>query len=375
MITRDVALRRVSDALSQHSLDALVAVSPWNVAYTAGTSFFTQRTIPERLAIVVLTAKAEPAFIYCSIEDEHAREEGWVSDLRGYTEFQDKPMLLLAESLEEKGLSNGRIGIEMRFLVAKNYEELRSALPNVELVEADPIFDRMRASKSAEEVAFLERITYWTDQAIQTAFSACEVGDTERSIGDRMIVEANGNGATGLLHLVLATGPNLLKAHAAPGATRVEPRGMIRTDFGMYWGTYVSDVARTALVHPVSEQSNSTYRQLEQVHQKVIGAIRPGMPASEVYQRYKSGFAAAGLNFKMPHVGHSIGLTVHEYPMMHPFDQTPLEPGMVIMLEPGIIGDEGMYHTEDMILITEDGCRILGRSRDWGEPLIVGRDR
>ena len=39
----------------------------------------------------------------------------------------------------------------------------------------------------------------------------------------------------------------------------------------------------------------------------------------------------------------------HEQPVLHPFDQTELEAGMVLMLEPPIITSEGLYHTEDMI--------------------------
>jgi hypothetical protein len=49
VITREVALARVRQALRDQHLDTLVAASPWNVHYTAGTSFLTQRTIPERV--------------------------------------------------------------------------------------------------------------------------------------------------------------------------------------------------------------------------------------------------------------------------------------------------------------------------------------
>jgi len=58
--------------------------------------------------------------------------------------------------------------------------------------------------------------------------------------------------------------------------------------------------------------------------------------------------------------------------MPHPFDQTVLEPGMVLMLEPIIPTPAGPIHTEDMIEITGDGHRILSRSRDWSQPLVVG---
>ena len=69
MITREVALDRVRQPLRDQHLDALVAASPWNVHYTAGTSFLTQRTIPERLGMVVALPEREPIFVYCTIEE------------------------------------------------------------------------------------------------------------------------------------------------------------------------------------------------------------------------------------------------------------------------------------------------------------------
>ena len=67
MIDRDEALRRIDEALEDERLDALVASAPWNVCYSSGTSFSTQRTIPERLAFTVSSPGDDQAFIYCGI--------------------------------------------------------------------------------------------------------------------------------------------------------------------------------------------------------------------------------------------------------------------------------------------------------------------
>lgn len=372
MITREVALEKTQRALKEHELDVLIAVSPWNVAYTSGTSFLTQRTIPERLGMVVMTPGNEPVFVYCTIEEGHAKGESWIREFRGYTEFADKPIEVLADVLREKGARSGRIGIEKRFLVARNYEELLEVLPEAELVEADPVFDRMRAIKTPQEIEWLGQTALWTDAAIATAFGQARIGDTERSIGDRMIAATAANGAISLLHLVLATGPNLFRAHHFPNDTRIEPGGVVRTDFGMFWdGGYVSDIARTILIAPTRQDQLDTYRALEEIHQTVIAAMNPGVRVSDLYRLCADAFVKRGITFAMPHIGHSIGLGVHEYPMIHPFDDSVLEPGMVFMLEPLVAGKDGLFHTEDMIEITEDGHRVLSRSRDWGEPFTV----
>ena len=372
MITREVALAKVQQALQDHHLDALVAVSPWNVHYTAGTSFLTQRTIPERLGLVVALPEREPIFVYCTIEEGHVREESWLGESRGYTEFADNPIVVLAQVLREHGVDRGRIGIEKRYLVATYDEELRERLPAAQLVAADDIFDRLRAVKTPAEIEFLGQTTLWTDAAIRTAFEQARIGDTERSIGDRMVAETRKHGANGLLHLVLATGPNMFKVHHAPADTRIEPGGAIRTDFGMFWGAYVSDIARTVFVRPPRPDQLDLYKHLEDIHQTVIAAMKPGARCSDLYHLCANEFAKRGLGFTMPHIGHSIGLGVHEFPMLHPFNDYQLEPGNVLMLEPLATGRDGHYHTEDMIVITEDGNRLASRSADWSQPMILG---
>ena len=71
----------------------------------------------------------------------------------------------------------------------------------------------------------------------------------------------------------------------------------------------------------------------------------------------------------MPHVGHVIETDVHENPMFHPYDDTILAPGMVFMLEPGFQTEEGFYHTEDMVAVTEDGYLEITAAPT--EPIII----
>ena len=371
MLTRDAVLEKVERAMAEQQLDALIAASPWNVKYCSGTSFFTQRTLPERLGLVAMTRGQEPVFIYCTIEEGHAKGESWLREFRGYTEFAEQPIAVLADVLRERGVDRGRIGIEKRFLVTRNYEELRDALPAAEIVDADPIFDRMRAIKTPEEIAWLGQTALWTDEAIGNAWSQAHTGESEREIGERMIAGTRERGATGVVHLVLSTGPNAHKAHGEPGETRLEAGGVLRTDFGVLWGSYISDLARTAFVHPVRARQIDTYKALEEAHQTTIAAMVPGALASDIYALCRDACQKRGLTFTMPHVGHSIGLGVHEQPMLHPYDHTRLEVGMMLMLEPLVIADDGLYAVEDLIEVTDQGPRVHSHSRDWSEPLII----
>ena len=372
MIERDEARRRVQGALEEHRLDGLVAASPWNVCYTAGASFSTQKTIPERLAFTVSAPVGVQTFIYCAIEEGHARDESWILDRRGYVEFADSPVELLAEVLREHGIDRGRVGLEKRFLAMQYVDELLELLPDVELVAADRIFDAMRAIKTPAEIEVLARAARETDAAIADAFGGSRAGDSEAAVADRMIAACRSRGGESLLHMVLATGPNMLKAHHAPDATPLEPGGVVRTDFGMTWGHYLSDIARTAFIAPADPGNVDIYQRLEEAHQETIATIGPGVRAADVFDACKRAFESRGLDFRMPHIGHSIGLDLHEHPMLHPGNDDLLQAGMVLMLEPVAFTDENFFHTEDMVVVTESGREIVSRSRDWADPLVIG---
>lgn len=371
MITREVALRKARQAIVDHRLDALVAASPANVYYTAGTSFMTMKSIPERLGVVSITADGEPAFIYCTIEEGHAKGESWLKNLVGYTEFADRPVEVLARVLREQGAADGRIGLEKRYLVARDFEALQALLPKAELVGADAIFDRMRAIKTSAEIKTLGDAALKTDTAIRAAFAQATVGMTERRIAEVMVNHCKALGGEKVSFQVLAAGSNGFKIHAEPTDTALKAGDILRTDFGMTWGYYLSDMARTAFVGTVTPRQTELYRTLEAVHQEVIAAMMPGVKASDLYRRCVEGFRARGIEFRLPHIGHCIGVVGHENPMLHPFEPAVLEPGMVLMVEPGIMAEDGFYHTEDLVEITATGHRIHSRSADWSGPMVV----
>lgn len=74
---------------------------------------------------------------------------------------------------------------------------------------------------------------------------------------------------------------------------------------------------------------------------------------------FAEGFMGLGEN-KVPFIGHGIGLTVDEWPPLAKKFRDPLEPGMVIAVEPkyGIPG-VGMVGVENTFEITEDGARCI----------------
>jgi Xaa-Pro aminopeptidase len=357
--------RRFEAALGAAEFDVVVAASPDNTWYLSDAIIDTQRGLPERLALVVWAKSAPPIYIVCTNEEIQARRETWIRDLRGYIEYRQSPMQLLAQALTELGAARGTVGIERHFLTVHYYGELVSLLPKARFVEAGPFFDRVRAVKTPEEIGHLERAAQATDRAIRTAFEAARPGMTERQVGVRMSSELILAGAEMQAFQVLAAGMNSCSTHARAGDYVLRPGDLMRTDFGgVFPGGYCSDLARTIAVGEASRRQRDTYAAIWEEHERLIGMLRPGATCREIYESHKAAWRGRGWPMMRPHIGHSLGIGLHERPLLMPSDGTPLVPGMCMAIEPTyLVPEVEKYHVEDLILVTDGMPRVLSRPR------------
>jgi Xaa-Pro aminopeptidase len=135
---------------------------------------------------------------------------------------------------------------------------------------------------------------------------------------------------------------------------------IIRFDVGGQYGPWTSDFARTYSTGNPTEAQRQTHAALIDIETATIAMMGPGVPAEDVYFFCRDRFKDAGLQFYMPHVGHGFGLELHEFPMLRAGEKTRLAPGMVFNVEPSTFDDDMVaYHTEDLLVITETGTRLL----------------
>jgi Xaa-Pro aminopeptidase len=353
---------QLQQIVDEKGLDALIAMSPENFAYVAGVHILTVSSIRPRQAYAVIPAKdkGEPFLVICSIEKTLAESDGWIKDVNVYTEFVDNPIDSLTQVLRDKGLSGGKIGIDLDYLPATSYEKLRSNIHNVGLVNTTEEIAAVRAIKTSQEVALMEKATKETHRAVLDAMAESKLGDTERTIANRI---ANGiitNGASGTLFLCFSSGDRTCQAHAHATDRVPEEGEIIRFDVGGTYGAFATDFARTYSTGNPSKMQQEVHRYLCEAQEATISAMAPGVLAEDLFYLCQDEFKKRNLPWKLPHIGHSFGVELHENPMIRPGDKTPLKPGMVINIEPMTSDDDGsFYHTEDLVLITENGNRLL----------------
>jgi Xaa-Pro aminopeptidase len=351
------ALQKLAGSLG---LDAIVAMSPENFAYTSGSFIMTVADIRPRQAFVVLPAVGEPLALVCSLERTQMLDESWIKDIRAYTEFVDEPMDALAAVLREVGISSGAIGIDLDYLPVSSHERLKDRLSNLKLVDTSANISAIRAIKSASEISYLNRLAKQTHQAVLDAMSASKLGETEREMANRLASGIINNGADGTRFIVFGSGLRSSQTHAVANDRVPLKSEIIRLDVAGTYGAWCSDFARTYSTGEPTLLQRETYEKLWDIQTSTIGMVRPGMSAEEPFFFCKEKFEKAGLKFTMPHVGHSLGVELHESPMLRPGEKTRLEVGMVINIEPLITDCAGeTYHLEDLFVVTEEGPRLL----------------
>jgi Xaa-Pro aminopeptidase len=342
-------------------VDAVIAMSPENFIYASGSNIETVLSIRPRQAFAVFGAAAEPFVLICTMEEAQTRVESWIADVRGYTEFADDPIAKLAAELKAQGIATGKIGIDLDYLPVTDFERLCAFLPGVTLVNSGPAVAAIRAVKTNNEVSALERYAKATHRSVLDAMSDSRLGDDEQRIANRIAHNLIDNGAQSIGFLYFASGDRTIQPHANAVAGRVpQPGDIIRFDVCGKYGAFMSDFARTYSAGEPTAAQKQIYASLIDCEIAGIEAVRPGATAEDVFYACGDAFRRHGLQFHMPHVGHSFGVELHENPMLRPGNKTKLMPGMVLNIEPGVRDENGsLYHSEDLVVVTDEGYRCL----------------
>jgi Xaa-Pro aminopeptidase len=139
--------------------------------------------------------------------------------------------------------------------------------------------------------------------------------------------------------------------------------GVVRFDVGCNLEGYFSDIARNySLGQPAAgRRSIDYYNAILAAETAAIDAMRPGVPASEVFHAAIRGARESGIpHYQRNHVGHGVGLEMYDIPLLGPNDNTPLEAGMVFEVETPYyeLGFPGLQ-VEDTVVLREHGAEIL----------------
>lgn len=233
-----------------------------------------------------------------------------------------------------------------------------------ELVPAEGLVAGLRSVKTAAELARMQRAASIADDALAACTEMIREGVSERELALALDDEMRARGASGPAYeTIVAGGPNSALPHARPGPRRFAEGDLVVIDAGAVVDGYRSDMTRTFTVGEPSERAAEIIGIVTEAQRLGVDRAAAGVDARTVDTVCRDHITEHGYGEAFMHsTGHGVGLDIHEQPYVSHKATAVLRAGNVITVEPGIyVAGLGGCRVEDMVAITETGCRSLTR--------------
>jgi Xaa-Pro aminopeptidase len=254
------------------------------------------------------------------------------------------------------------IGIEQDFVTVDQYKQLEARLESNQLVSAEKLMEELRSVKDSAELSEIERAVRLADMAFSHILTFIEPGMTEIQVALELEYFMRQNGASGSsFDFIVASGPRSSLPHGVATERVISQGEIVKMDFGCMVNGYCSDITRTIIMGDPNPKQREVYDTVLEAQLRAIAAIKPGLTGKQVDQVARDFITSKGYGDNFGHgLGHAVGLAIHEEPRLSPTGNKVLEPGMVVTVEPGVyLPNWGGVRIEDMVVVTETGCRVL----------------
>lgn len=252
-----------------------------------------------------------------------------------------------------------RLGVEAPFSY-KMFLSFQAAFSGVDIQVVDA--DRLRRIKSTEELENIKKACEISDKGFEETIPFIKPGITEKqlmAVLESAMLQAGSEGKS--FDTIVASGERGAYPHGTATDKVIEDGDLITFDFGAIYNGYHSDITRTVAVGNISDKQRFIYDRVLDCVLLIEGQLKAGCRACDVDKQARDYFRKFDLDSYFTHaLGHSVGLEIHESPVLAPRDSSILLPGMTETIEPGVyIPGIGGVRIEDTVIINEDTISVL----------------
>jgi Xaa-Pro dipeptidase len=332
----------------------------------------------ERPVAVASTADGELAAFVPEFEVERVRAETGFDRVESYPEYPgiEHPMLLLQRVLDDMGVRGAMGADQDGYPGILGYQG--PALSEVTGSTVAPLaafIESLMVVKSDAEVELIRQSARWCEHAHRLLQEYSRPGATEAQASLRAGHEAT-------LAMYEALGPDVGQqassdgvsagyrgqiglrsswAHAVAHNIEFQPGDVLVTETSAPICGYNAELERAMVIGTPTDEMRRLFDHMVAAQQVAFGAFRPGATCADVDRAVLGYFEDNGiLGYWKQHTGHAIGLRNHEAPFLDVGDHTPIRPGMVFTIEPGVYdGAVGGFRHSDTVVVTAEGIDIL----------------
>lgn len=255
------------------------------------------------------------------------------------------------------------VGFEENYVTYSMYKRYLERYKIHNLEETEYMIEKQRMIKDEEEISYIEKACYITDECFKHICEYTKIGMTEREISFEIEKFFRNNGANELaFDTIVASGKNSSKPHAVPTDKKIEAGDTITIDMGCKYKGYCSDMTRTIFAGYVPVQVQNIYDLVLKNHNQTLREMKEGASIRLTSRMVENDFKLNGYDL-VHSLGHGVGLDIHEMPYINGKNDNVLKANMVVTSEPGIyLPNHFGVRIEDTVLITKSGCINLTKS-------------
>lgn len=355
--------RNAQALMAADGLDGILVLSEPEVRYFTGfQTLFWQS--PTRPWFLLIPAAGKPIAVIPEIGAALMRTT-WIDDIRTWSAPapQDDGISLLHDllhPLKRIGLPKGH-ETAMRMPLA-DWERLIAGLPNLEVMDATAITQGLRMVKSEAEIEKLRHVCAIGSASFDAVPDFARVGQPLDQTFREFKRAALGLGADDVPYLVGSAGTGGYVDVISPPPSRPLQLGdVLMMDTGCVWDGYFCDFDRNWAIGHADDAAKRAYDVLWRATQAGLAAAKPGNTCRDLFVAM-SGIIAEldDSGGDIGRLGHGLGMQLTEQPSHAAFDNTVLQDGMVLTLEPSLSYGAGlmMVHEEN-IAVRDTGVELL----------------
>ena len=337
-------LQRILKKMEERDLSQMIITDPPAIFYLTGKWIIPGERM---LALYINTKGVKHLFVNRMLPQE--KDLG--VEITYFDDTED-PVAILSGVIEK----DKPIGIDKtwpsRFLL--RLQELKAGSS---FVNGSVIVDKVRQIKSKKEQELMIESSLVNDKVMEELVPYVVKGLSEKELNAVTRDLFKKHGCSGVSFDPITAYP-----HDVTDDSKGKKGDCVILDIGGVLNDYISDMTRTVFIGEVSDRHKEIYQIVRDANLKGIAMAKPGNRMCDVDLACRNYIEEKGYGQYFTHrTGHSAGIEDHEVGDVSSVNEEIIEVGQCFSVEPGIyIPEENIgVRVEDLVIITEDGCKIL----------------
>ncbi len=292
--------------LGARGLDAAVVAAPENVFYLTGLDhwgYFAPH-------LLVAPLDGMPVLVTRAMERVSVERQVRAAAFRGHGD-NETAADMAARVLKDLGLTGRRLGLEYWTAGLSHGLALSlTAQADARWQDISGLIDDLRLVKSAEEQALMRRAAAVTDAAAAAAIETIADGVPEREVVAACVAAmVRAGGSPPAFGPFIRPGSRLGEEHATWGDGRYKSGEPVFLELSGCASRYHAPLGRLVHIGAVPEPDARMAETTQRAFDAVLGALRPGAKARQVYAAWQQVVDDAGMpHYRRHHCGYCVGI-------------------------------------------------------------------